>query len=282
MAKGISIHIGLNFLDGQHYQLTDGRPWRGELLGPVSDATGLEALARSQGYQTQLLLNEQATAGNVIQALETAATNLTAGDCLLITFSGHGAQLPDKSGDEKDRKDETWCLYDRMFIDDELYVLWKGFAKDVRILMLSDSCHSGTMAKDLDEAGAAPNTPAINLLPHLLPAKVISGTYHGSEETYNALLTRYPDGDKTNIKATVVLISACREDQVAYDANPMQSPYSQFTNAVLKTWNAGQFKGSLLDFTQAVTSLLARFQTPNIQREGVSNSTFESQPPFLI
>ena len=42
----------------------------------------------------------------------------------MLTISSHGSQLPDLNGDEAeldatDRLDETWLLYDRMWIDDE-------------------------------------------------------------------------------------------------------------------------------------------------------------------
>jgi hypothetical protein len=42
--------------------------------------------------------------------------------------------------------DETWVCYDRQLIDDQLYELWGKFKASVRILVLSDSCHSGTVS----------------------------------------------------------------------------------------------------------------------------------------
>ena len=44
--------------------------------------------------------------------------------------------------------DETWCLYDGMLVDDELVNLFGFFNKKVRVLMVSDSCHSGTLNRD--------------------------------------------------------------------------------------------------------------------------------------
>ena len=47
-------------------------------------------------------------------------------------------------------QDETWCIYsDRQLVDDELYSLWAQFAAGVRIFVLSDSCHSGTVLKQM-------------------------------------------------------------------------------------------------------------------------------------
>ena len=117
-------------------------------------------LATALGYTPTELLTKQATAKNVIAALTKAAKTLVAGDTFLLTYSGHGGQVPDRNGDESkketgeigefpDQYDETWVLYDRQLIDDELYQLWAAFAPKVRIVMLSDSCHSGTVAKPM-------------------------------------------------------------------------------------------------------------------------------------
>jgi metacaspase-1 len=46
-----------------------------------------------------------------------------------------------------DKKDETWCLYDGELIDDELYNELGGFAAGVRVLVLSDGCHSGSVVR---------------------------------------------------------------------------------------------------------------------------------------
>ena len=55
----------------------------------------LEAIARKQKFTTSLLLNEQATAEAVTAAIAGAASQLKSGDILLLTYSGHGGQVPD-------------------------------------------------------------------------------------------------------------------------------------------------------------------------------------------
>jgi hypothetical protein len=42
---------------------------------------------------------------------------------------------------------ETWVLYDRQMVDNEVYCLWGKFKSGVKIFVLSDSCHSGTMMR---------------------------------------------------------------------------------------------------------------------------------------
>ena len=66
----------------------------------------------------------------------------------MLSDSGHGGQVPDKNDDEPDAQDETWCLYDGELLDDETYSLLSELSEGVRILVFSDSCHSGTSIKD--------------------------------------------------------------------------------------------------------------------------------------
>ncbi|WP_016744106.1 caspase family protein, partial [Rhizorhabdus wittichii] len=117
----MSIHIGLNNLDVSSY---------GEqtvLAGCINDADSMQSLAAGQGFQTRRMVDEEATADAVIEAISDAANTLRSGDMLFLTYSGHGSQVSDVDGDEADGLDETWCLYDRMLIDDELSQLWSRF-----------------------------------------------------------------------------------------------------------------------------------------------------------
>jgi peptidoglycan hydrolase-like protein with peptidoglycan-binding domain len=144
MATGMSIHIGLNHVDASAYN-----GWDGALSGCINDARDMQSIASSLGYQSLLLTDSQATSSRVISEIGQASQALNAGDILLLSYSGHGGQVDDVNGDEPDAMDETWVLWDRQLIDDELYSLWSQFASGVRIFMLSDSCHSGTVLRML-------------------------------------------------------------------------------------------------------------------------------------
>jgi peptidoglycan hydrolase-like protein with peptidoglycan-binding domain len=142
MATGRSIHIGLNHVDPSCYN-----GWDGALSGCINDARDMKAIADGLGYQSMMLTDSAATSDNVVAEIGQAASSLGNGDILLLTYSGHGGQVDDVNGDEPDALDETWVLWDRQLIDDELYSLWSQFAPGVRIAMLSDSCHSGTVLR---------------------------------------------------------------------------------------------------------------------------------------
>jgi metacaspase-1 len=277
MATGISIHIGLNRVDPSHYKDKDGKGWDGKLKGCENDAHAMEAIARERKFTTSLLLNEQATAEAVTAAIAGAAGKLKSGDILLLTYSGHGGQIDDPTDEEKDHKDETWVLYNRQLIDDELYALWGGFERDVRIFMLSDSCHSGSVAREFLRGFAdqpAANTP----VPRALPPEVSEKTYRAHAALYRGVKAECPQGDRVDIGASVILISGCKDDQVSLDG-PQNGV---FTGAVLKTWSNGTFKGSIQTFHTNILDQISFVQSPEFFEVGISSPAFKQQQPFTI
>lgn len=149
--KGYALAIGLNAVDPDHYA-----GWRGDLNGCEPDAANMADIATAQGLNAEKMLTAFATRDAVIKKLDDLARVLKSGDLLVVSYSGHGGQIPDQNGDEADGLDETWCLYDGEFLDDELYQAWSKFKDGVRILVFSDSCHSGTMLKMIREDYEAP------------------------------------------------------------------------------------------------------------------------------
>lgn len=167
MAQGTSLHIGLNTVSPAAYR--NPTP----LSGCVNDANDMRQIALSRGFQTHGLTDEGATAAAVIDLLSMSARRMRAGDLMFVTYSGHGGSVLDESGDEADGKDETWCLYDRMLFDDELATIWAQFARGVRIVVLSDSCHSGTVLRQIRlpaPDGLAPPAARVILPP---PARML-------------------------------------------------------------------------------------------------------------
>jgi hypothetical protein len=150
--RGRSLHIGLNRVNPAAYPGMTVPVLR----GCINDALDMETLATGRGYATGRLHDAQATAAAVIDGISSAAAELRTGDIFLLTYSGHGSQVPDLDADEEpDALDETWVLYDRQMLDDERYALWGQFAPGVRILVFSDSCHSATVSRALLQATQA-------------------------------------------------------------------------------------------------------------------------------
>ena len=269
MTKGISLHIGLNYVDPTHYS-----GWDGKLAAAEYDANDMYLIAKSQGLQPTKLIRNEATRSAVISAIKNAANTLAANDLFFISYSGHGGQLPDINGDEDYSMDETWCLFDGEIVDDELSNLWSTFQKGVRILVISDSCHSGTVVK----LARSLERPKTNLAPKFMPSEIASTTYFNNKEFYDNILENVKDIKSLDIQASVKLISGCQDNQNSYDG----TFNGQFTGALKRIWNGGKFSGNYFSFYKQIMNLLPPEQTPNYFNHGQANQTFDNQKPFLI
>jgi hypothetical protein len=63
-----------------------------------------------------------------------------------IYYLGHGNQTRDLNGDEEDGMDELWCLRSgESILDDEISLIFKDIPENSKVILISDSCSSGTM-----------------------------------------------------------------------------------------------------------------------------------------
>lgn len=269
MAKGISLHIGLNVIDPDVYG-TDGA-----LRGCENDANAMAGIARKLGYSNvNLLLSQAATRSAVINGIKSAAQTLQSGDIFFLTYSGHGSNVTDRNGDETDRKDETWCLYDGQLVDDELYNLWAYFKAGVRIIVLSDSCHSGTVTKELEYGLVEGENRSANKLYRFLPEEFSNIEFEANKERYDAI----PKPNTKALGCTIKLISGCQDNQLSSDGRVN----GLFTEKLLQVWNNGAFSQNYAAFHKAIVRLLPSDQTPNLYTVGQANTTFDNQRPFVI
>lgn len=283
MAKGISLHLGLNSVDPAHYA-----GWSGDLNACEADAEDMLALAESQKYEGKLLLTKAATRAAVQDEIRHVAEVLQPGDIFFLTYSGHGGQLPDRNGDEDDDLDETWCLYDGELVDDTLHTLFGRFRAGVRILMLSDSCHSGSVSKDqldalqeeyaalrrYDPITGAPVGPKFRGMPY----DVMRATYLANRKEYDAELVAADPKARENVKARVRLISGCQDDQLSSDG-----PFNGvFTSRLKRVWKGGAFEGDYKAFHEAIVARMPKVQTPVHSVYGGANPDYDAQRPFQI
>jgi len=280
MARGISLHLGLNKVDPAHY---DG--WDGALNACEADANDMKAIADSRGFESNILLTPDATSDAVISAIEKAAGELGSGDIFLLTYSGHGGQVPDRNDEgEEDRSDETWVAYDREIVDDELYALWAKFQPGVRVLVLSDSCHSGTVTRNIE--GDVPNVVATRESAEAespryraMPRDVMIATYRANADLYDGIQKSVPSSDEPQVGATVLLISGCRDDQLSLDG----FSNGLFTENLLAVWDKGEWSGGgHSEFHEAIRSRMPDEQQPNYSRVGADDTEFEQQGPFTV
>ena len=288
--RAISLHIGLNAVSGAAYA-----GWTGPLAACEFDAGDMAAIAQASGMKAAVLLTKKATRAKVLAGLRSAAKALRAGDLFFLSYSGHGGQVPDVSGDEEDKQDETWCLFDGQLIDDELYFELSRFAAGVRILVLSDSCHSGTVTRDAPPVPASPSQR-----PKLMPAAVAMRTYREHQAFYNKLqhdiantvgtAALEPDTALAQVAASarlgaivkqfkpaVILISGCQDNQTSMDGEHNGA----FTEQLLQVWNHGAFAGNYARFHADIKNRMPQSQTPNLFTLGPA-ADFIRQTPFSV
>jgi hypothetical protein len=290
-ATGTSVHIGLNAVNPANYS-----GWSGPLAACEADARDMAAIAKTQGITSTVLLTKDATRAKALAAIRAAAKQLKSGDLFVLSYSGHGGQVDDVSGEEDDKLDETWCLYDGQLIDDELYLELSRFAKGVRVLVLSDSCHSGTVTRALPPATATPGQR-----PKLMPPDIAKRVYADHKDFYDQLQRDVMRASKsaasldpdaalahvavssrlTNVaakaKAAVILISGCQDNQTSMDGQNNGA----FTEQLLSVWNKGAYRGNYAKFHARIKAQLPSTQTPNLFQLGPT-VTFAQEQPFSV
>ncbi|MET0794886.1 MAG: caspase family protein [Polyangiaceae bacterium] len=273
MATGRSLHIGLNNVLPDAYG-----GWDGALNACEADAVDMRAIAQSQRFDAKTLFGGEAKRAGVLAELDAAARALRPGDFFLLTFSGHGGQVVDVNGDEHgDHLDETWCLFDGQLIDDELVEACSKFSKGVRLVVLSDSCHSGGLLRpSLIGAPAAPAAPDPAGVSRSMPQEIVGRAYRAQQALYDSLQAS-PAKTEADIKASLVFISACQDPQLALDG----TFNGAFTRALLRVWNDGTFRGNYRTFHSAIQFQLPLTQQPNLETLG-SGRSFVLDQPFRI
>jgi hypothetical protein len=229
-----------------------------------NDALVIYELLKKRGFYCKALITKQATRKNIFDVLNVAAKNSRAGDMFVFYFSGHGGSITDDDGDETDDQDETLCAYDGHIVDDKLNKCWPKFRRGVRILMISDSCHSGTVYKAIRNQGVFLSGSAS------MPFRLNLNTAKSSGKN-----------KASRMKATLLHMGGCQDDKQSLASNEI----SYFTKAIAASWDEGRFRGDYTQFIKSVYGRLVRWgvaQVPTLEGYGPSYRDFAAQKPFAI
>jgi hypothetical protein len=193
--KKIALCVGINNYGGQN-----------QLNGCVNDARTWMHVLTLKGYAVIPLLDEAATFDNIVANLATITKSLKFGDRFVFTYSGHGTNAPDTSGDEADHYDEAICPIDcftkGMLYDDELQELLGQRAFGTRVTMVMDSCHSGTVNRAFGGNVKVDTGMKVRFLPPNECAPRVNPVRHK-----RSLLFR-----------SITLLAGCKDDEYSYDA----------------------------------------------------------------
>jgi hypothetical protein len=186
-----------------------------ELRGCVNDAKGWATLLREHydfaPSDVKVLLDKQATKARIQRALGDLLAGSKRGDVLVFTNSSHGTYRADESGDES-LYDEAMCPYDvdtELLVDDELRELFSGLADGVRLTVISDSCHSGSVTRE--PPGETPDRRR---------KRWINPQAIGRRDLPDVRRTAKPRREELFPESSMkeLLLSGCRSDQYSYDA----------------------------------------------------------------
>jgi Caspase domain len=223
------------------------------LSGCVNDVEAFAEYLRqrvdgAQGITLDLkmLRNTEATRDAVIGGFRQHLGNAAKGDIALFYYAGHGAQEqapPEFWPLEPDRLNETLVCHDSRLdggwdlADKELNKLINEVtAKDPHMVLILDSCHSGSATRDLAEQRTNVRLAQIDSRVRPLSSFIVS-----VEEAFRLAgpgAVAAGNGGLAAGMGRYVVLSACRDNQLAQEYpgdNKPRGAFSYFLNETLRT-----------------------------------------------
>lgn len=206
-----ALHVGINAYPGGN-----------SLQCCVADAKGMAKI-----FGGRLLLDKAATRKAIMAAVSETVRKPKAGEWAVITYSGHGTQMADTNGDESDLWDEAIVDVNLdVILDDEFQGLLHGRHRQARILVVCDSCYSGTIHRA---------APLFNK--QHLPA------LRKSNARYVPRAVVKPKKREVNVgpqKAlpNVVVVSGCADFELSYEGDK----YGVLSGAIIQEYGPGTIR----------------------------------------
>ena len=262
--KRRALIVGIN----DYHPVGPGGP---DLRGCVNDAKDVAntlnclRLVPATPLHMRILTDRNATRNNIINGLKWLIKGAKKGDRLIFTYSGHGSQVYDTSGDDPDGKDETICPHDYatagMIKDDDLRDLFNNVPAGVNLDVVLDSCHAGTGTRELSEN---PEPVARYIEPPLDQAYFLEANPLIPTRGIMRHTTKEIDLTKMNH----VLWAACRDYQYSYEANLGGTIRGVFTYSfckVLRRAGVTIQRGTLEGLVAAYIVSLGYSQIPRLE-----------------
>lgn len=200
-------------------------PLISDLAGPENDLQAMEALIRAQGATDIIVLRNDGVSRTTVEtALHALGLRAKPGDWIFFYYTGHGALAEAAVKGTRDGDTDQFVPlpgFDPDHEDPERYIVDKDFytwlsryvPRTVQVMMMADTCHSGTMHRSI-RPGAMAMTPRLTLgarnvtlgsRPAPRFASVLTGSgAHGSEAAREDL-------------PNLFYIAAAKDDQVAWE-----------------------------------------------------------------
>ncbi len=214
VGTGWALFIGVDDYDETRFTGDDSNVYYfPKLKYCVKGAQEMAAELQPMFPTQRMILNHGVTHDAVQQAITGWLSQAPEDSTVLIYYSGHGSRTPDTNGDEIDGYDETLVPWDygskhKFIVDDEIH-RWLSMLKANKVILIFDSCHSGTMERGVYTArriSTAPGARAIDppltdgLVSDLVPTAGSRGTW-------------WKD----------FVITACKPNESAYESSVLQN-----------------------------------------------------------
>lgn len=230
---------------------------RVDLMGCVTDVKDIRSMLLERGFKNKyirVVTDEQATKNNVLNLLEEMIVQSVPGDELVFHFSGHGSQVPDINGDEVDKLDEVLIPYDFSWdggyiSDDDIAERFRKIPDGVHMSMISDSCHSGTISRDI-------NSRTRYITP---PAHMLQLLYSTKDLKLNPMGIRTDGGVQKHI-----LLSGCRSTQTSESAIIDGEWHGVLTYYFLKSLRTNETWHNSYIYLLDIIAKLGHAQTPQL------------------
>jgi metacaspase-1 len=242
-----------------------------DLRGCVNDANDWAAELSKRDFDVTTLLDGEATGDAMRAAIRASIDNAASGDTVVITYSGHGTWVPDLDDDEQDRRDEALCPYDIAsrgpLLDDELFELFSERRRGVRVVLISDSCHSGSVARYAPRMGSGSGS-----IRYLAPEVFLS-------ERDAAAARRLPRVWRGRPRHAALLLSGCQDPEYSYDATFDGRPNGAFTYVALAALRRLPEGATYRDWMKEIQLALPSQDYP--QQPGLQGTTAQRRWPVL-
>ncbi|MEM8861183.1 MAG: caspase family protein [Chloroflexota bacterium] len=265
-----------------------------DLKGAVNDANAWATLLNGHfafpKSAIQIVLDQNATHAKIINGLKDLLRGAKPDDILVYFFSGHGTYIAAKSQVQMDY-DQAQCPYDweeNLLVDNELRELFYNLPTGVKLAVISDSCHSGSVTRMGKEAmenvhhvvsmeGAAAGdllapTDGVQTPKHLPPA------WFGGEElneidfgeireqfggAYSLFSPEHPEDEMNDL-----LLSGCNQLEFSWDAPFRGGHHGALTFYAINAIKMAHYQITYKDLRKQVRKWLAKYnfrQTPQLE-----------------
>lgn len=211
------------------------------LSGCVADARAWQSSLASLGFSVKMLLDGAATFDGMVSALTDLVSSGTAGDTLVLQYSGHGTEVtnPDRqAGDgELAGKDEAFVPVDfqqqgGFLIDRQVRSIFDKLAVGAQLTCFIDCCHSATISRMAVGAASSPSGNSVR--GRFIPFTAAMSRAYQDFQNRTVSASTYPPGLRSAMRH--VVFSACRADEVAFERDG-RGDFSRLTIPLLRPGN---------------------------------------------